>query len=69
MHGASRRCRRPGGPDLAAPPQPATSAPGTTCRAEQKAAQELKVLKKAGLSSSLAEDEDESIRQSYRCGS
>ncbi|KAL4419908.1 hypothetical protein ABPG75_007006 [Micractinium tetrahymenae] len=35
-------------------------------RAEQKAAQELKVLKKAGLSSSLAEDEDESIRQSYR---
>lgn len=37
-------------------------------RAEQKAAQELKVLRKAGLSSSLAEDEDESIRQSYRWG-
>ncbi len=35
-------------------------------RAEQKAAQELKVLRKAGLSSSLADDEDESIRQSYR---
>jgi hypothetical protein len=35
-------------------------------RAEQRAAQEAKVLKKAGLESSYDEGEDENIRNSFR---
>ena len=39
--------------------------PAPTCRAEQRAAQEAKVLKKAGLASAYDEHDDENIRASY----
>lgn len=39
--------------------------PLPVCSAEQRAAQEAKVLKKAGLASAYDEHDDENIRASY----
>lgn len=44
---------------------PVAPVPLLACSAEQRAAQEAKVLKKAGLASAYDEHDDENIRASY----